>query len=86
MEQKIKQQATKLGMDALQITRSTKFGSKYGQSYGGVHDDLEPRSEHISSSHRYEREVYNLSGRQVNNTDYLAHNQQKYIEIKKHKQ
>lgn len=79
----IKQQATKLGMDALQITRSTKFGSKYGQSYGGVHDDLEPRLEHISSSHRYEREVYNLSGRQINNTDYLAHNQQKYIEIKK---
>ena len=78
----IKQQAHALGMDALQITRSTKFGSKYGQAYGNSADPLEPRAEHISSSHRYERETYNLSGRQINNQDYLDHNQQKYIEIK----
>lgn len=78
----IKQQAQQMGMDALQITRSTKFGSKYGEAYGGSGDALEPRTEHISTSHRYERETHNLSGRNINNRDYIAHNQQKYIEIK----
>jgi MoaA/NifB/PqqE/SkfB family radical SAM enzyme len=80
--QNIKQQARLMGMDALQLTRSTKFGSKYGEAYGGDQDSLEPRAEHISSSHRYEREVHNLSGRKIDNHEYLAHNQQKYIEIK----
>jgi MoaA/NifB/PqqE/SkfB family radical SAM enzyme len=78
----IKQQARALGMDTLQITRSTKFGSKYGNAYGGDNDTLEPRAEHISSTHRYERETHNLSGRQINNHKYLEHNRQKYIEIK----
>jgi molybdenum cofactor biosynthesis enzyme MoaA len=74
-------QACNLNMDAVQWTRSTKFGSVYG-GYGGVDDPLEPRSEFISKTHRYEREVVNLSGRQQNNTDYLEHNKQKYFEIK----
>lgn len=70
-----------LGMDGLQITKSTKFGSKYG-GYGGVSDELEPRSEFISASHRYERQTINLSGRLINNQEYLDHNQHKYLEIK----
>jgi hypothetical protein len=74
-------QSCSLGMDAVQWTRSTKFGSVYG-GYGGVNDPLEPRPEFISKTHRYEREVVNLSGRQQNNTDYLEHNKQKYFEIK----
>ena len=74
-------QACGLGMDAVQWTRSTKFGSVYG-GYGGVDDPLEPRPEFISKTHRYEREVVNLSGRRQNNTDYLEHNKQKYFEIK----
>ena len=78
----IKQQALALGMDALQITRSTKFGSKYGNAYGSADDLLEPRAENISSTHRYERETHNLSGRQINNHKYLEHNKQKYLEIK----
>lgn len=77
----IASQARDLGMDALQITRSTKFGSKYG-AYGGVNDPLEPRSEHISSTHRYERETINLSGRVQDNNDYLEYNRNKYFEIK----
>ena len=68
-------------MDALQITRSTKFGSKYG-AYGGVNDPLEPRAEHISATHRYERDTKNNIGRLQQNNDYLAHNQNKYFEIK----
>jgi MoaA/NifB/PqqE/SkfB family radical SAM enzyme len=73
--------ACSLGMDAVQWTRSTKFGSVYG-GYGESSDPLEPRSEFISKTHRYEREVVNISGRQQNNTDYLEHNKKKYFEIK----
>lgn len=74
--------AQNLGMDALQITRSTKFGSKYGAAYNGIKDSLEPRAEHISNSHRYERQIIQLSNRQINNHDYLEYNRQKYFEIK----
>ena len=77
----IVEQARNLNMDAVQWTRSTKFGSVYG-GYGGVNDPLEPRPEFISKTHRYEREVVDISGRQQNNTDYLEHNKQKYFEIK----
>lgn len=76
----ITNQARALGMDGLQITKSTKFGSKYG-GYGGENDPLEPRPEYISSSHRYERYTENLSGRVQDITDYIDHNRQKYIEV-----
>jgi MoaA/NifB/PqqE/SkfB family radical SAM enzyme len=74
-------QACELGIDAVQWTRSTKFGSVYG-GYGGENDPLEPRAEFISSTHRYEREVVNISGRKQNNHDYINHNQRQYIKIK----
>lgn len=79
---RITEQARNLKMDAVQWTRSTKFGSVYG-GYGGVNDPLEPRAEFISKTHRYEREIVNISGRQQNNAEYLDHNQKKYYEIKK---
>lgn len=75
-------QAQTLGMDAVQITKSTKFGSKYHGAYGGDNDPLEPRSEYISSSHRYERSVIKLNQRQLDNNNYLTLNQQKYHQIK----
>lgn len=78
----IAEQARSLEMDQLQITRSTKFGSKYRAAYGGSKDTLEPRSEFISSSYRYKRETHNLSGRVQHNHEYLKQNKQKYIEIK----
>lgn len=81
--QNIVDQARALGMDSLQITRSTKFGSKYGGAYGGKNDALEPSAEYISSSHRYERQTVNISGRHIDNIEYLKHNQQKYFEISK---
>lgn len=77
----IADQARLLGMDALQLTKSTKFGSKYG-GYGGVNDTLEPKKEFISSSHRYERSTTNLSGRTQHNQDYLTYNKEKFIEIR----
>lgn len=79
---RIKSIATDLKMDGFQITRSTKFGSKYGDAYGGVNDMLEPRAEFISKSHRYERELANISGREQDCQDYLQHNKKKYIEVK----
>lgn len=79
----IKKQAKDIGCDGLQLTYSTKFGSKYGEAYGGEQDSLEPRAEFISKTHRYERYFIPLSQRQQLNQDYLALNQKKYIEIKK---
>lgn len=73
--EQIKQQAQTIGCDGLQLTYSTKFGSKYGTAYGGEHDDLEPRSEYVSKTHRYERHFIPLSNRQINNTDYIKTNQ-----------
>lgn len=64
-------QATQLGCDAVQLTKSTKFGSKYGETYGGAIDELEPRAEFISSSNRYERIMIPISNRILNNTDYI---------------
>mgnify|MGYP003344026686 CR=1 FL=1 len=78
----IKQQASALGCDGLQMTYSTKFGSKYGESYGGLNDILEPRKEFISSTHRYERHFIPLSDRQQLNHSYLNHNHNQYIKIK----
>jgi MoaA/NifB/PqqE/SkfB family radical SAM enzyme len=77
----IKQQASDLGCDGLQLTYSTKFGSKYGQAYGGLSDPLEPREEFISKTHRYERYFTNLSGREPLTQDYMDANQQQFDKI-----
>jgi MoaA/NifB/PqqE/SkfB family radical SAM enzyme len=74
-------QARQLDMDAVQWTRSTKFGSVYG-GYGGPEDPLEPRPEFISKTHRYEREVVNISGREQNNHDYIEHNRLQYVKVR----
>lgn len=74
--------AQQQGCDGLQITHSTKFGSKYGDAYGGQADPLEPRPEFISPTHRYQRFFHDLSGRQQHNQDYLDLNRQAYHEVK----
>ena len=56
--------AVKLGMDAFQLTRSTKFGKIY-PSYG-LDDPLQPSDRYVSSSHRFERDVIVLSQRGLN--------------------
>ena len=80
--EQIKQLATTAGCDGLQLTYSTKFGSKYGEAYGGIQDPLEPRDEFISKTHRYERHFVNLSGRQQLNADYLETNQRQFEIVK----
>jgi len=54
--------AKNFGVDAFQLTLSTKFGSKYPDAYGNS-DELEPSSKYIPKGHRYERKVYLLSGK-----------------------
>ena len=57
----IKSLAIDLDFDRFQLTRSTKFGSVY-PTYG-VNDDLEPASKYISNSHRFERDLWDLGDR-----------------------
>lgn len=56
--------AQSYGFDAVQVTKSTKFGSVY-PSYG-KNDPLEPSNMFVSGSHRFERDVILLSSRGLN--------------------
>ena len=56
--------AQSYGFDAVQFTKSTKFGSVY-PAYGES-DALEPGKQYVSSSHRFERDVILLSSRGLN--------------------
>ena len=60
----MKNLALSLGMDAFQLTKSTKFGTIY-PSYGN-NDPLEPSKKFVSGSHRFERDVILLSLRGLN--------------------
>jgi len=75
--------AQQQGCDALQLTYSTKFGSKYEGAYGGPQDKLEPSAKYISKSHRYERYTTNLSGRTPGRMTYMKTNYRKFAEISK---
>ncbi len=80
--ERIKQQAAAIGCDGVQLTYSTKFGSKYGEAYGGVADPLEPRPEFVSATHRYERHFIPLSQRQPPNNEYLEQNHRRFVAVK----
>lgn len=56
--------AQSAGFDAMQFTKSTKFGTVY-PSYG-QNDLLEPSKQFVSGSHRFERDVILLSSRGLN--------------------
>jgi hypothetical protein len=59
----MQQMAADMNFDCFQLTKSTKFGSKYPDSYG-AHDNLEPTdADLISSSYRFERNLYPLTDR-----------------------
>lgn len=58
----MKQKALSLSMDCFQLTKSTKFGSKYPLAYGLI-DQLEPTHNLIASGHRFERVHTALSSR-----------------------
>jgi len=58
---RMQQFAQQLGVDRFQLTKSTKFGSVY--PIYGTDDPLQPSIKFVSSSHRFEREVVDFSGR-----------------------
>ena len=80
--EEMKNMAKSMGCDGFQLTHSTKFGSKYGDAYGGDTDALEPRQEFISKSHRYERYFTALTSRTPPIEDYMSHNLKQYHSIK----
>jgi MoaA/NifB/PqqE/SkfB family radical SAM enzyme len=51
--------AKKQGVDVFQITKSTKFGSVY--PIYGENDPLQPSTKYVSSTHRFEREIIELT-------------------------
>lgn len=53
--------AKQLGVDAFQLTKSTKFGVIY-PSYG-TFDKLQPSSQYVSKTFRFEREIVNFTGK-----------------------
>jgi hypothetical protein len=58
-----KQQAASMGFDFYQLTKSTKFGSKYPLAYG-TEDLLEPTvPELVASGHRFERLLFPITDR-----------------------
>ena len=71
------------GCDGFQLTRSTKFGSKYGEAYGSKDDLLQPRPEFIAPGHRYQREFTVLSDRTQPINDYITHNEVMFKQVKK---
>ena len=75
---KITSMAQSYGFDAVQITKSTKFGSVY-PSYGNT-DSLEPSKNFVSGSHRFERDVILLSSRGLN-TQVNATNMKLYKSV-----
>lgn len=58
---KMKDRAKAMGVDRFQLTKSTKFGSVYANY--GTDDNLEPRTELISSTLRFEREIYDFTNK-----------------------
>lgn len=53
--------AESIGVDRFQLTKSTKFGSVYANY--GKDDSLEPETELISGSQRFEREIYDFTNK-----------------------
>jgi len=73
----MQEQAEQLGFDRFQVTRSTKFNKIY--PVYPVGDPLQPRDQMISSTHRYERDIKNLTDRtlstQGSGTNRMLYNQ-----------
>lgn len=59
---RIRRIAANNDFDLWQLTKSTKFGSKYPGAYGEF-DPLEPSTDYVSSSHRFERKLDFLTQR-----------------------
>ena len=77
--------ARQLGFDAFQLTRSTKFNKIY--PVYPINDPLQPQDNLISDTHRFEREIINLTDRQPSTVgqatcEDLYHDMEEYDGIK----
>jgi MoaA/NifB/PqqE/SkfB family radical SAM enzyme len=78
--------ASQLNFDLYQLTKSTKFGSKYPAAYGLV-DQLEPtQTDLVSSGYRYERVNMELSARPRPGLELKEVFLQRAQDLDKHKQ
>lgn len=86
--QLIEQMARDNGCDGLQLTRSTKFGSKYdaynmsNDPTGIPVDPLEPDEEYVSDGERYIRNFIPLTERRIDNAGYLTTNAKLFYDVK----
>jgi MoaA/NifB/PqqE/SkfB family radical SAM enzyme len=78
----MKSLATQWGFDTFQLTLSTKFGSKYEHYSTQGTDDLEPSKQYISSSHRFERQITDITGRKPILKNVLKTNVDYYNKVK----
>lgn len=70
-----------LGFDQLQITYSTKFGSKYENYLTDNKDLLEPSSSFVSNTHRFQRKIIKITDRQNLIEPAVEENVKKYKEV-----
>lgn len=59
----MQQMATDLGFDLFQITKSTKFGSKYTEYLDDGFDKYEPPEDWVAKGYRFERSIEQLTDR-----------------------
>jgi len=77
----MQQLAHSIGMDSFQLTKSTKFGSKYPNEYG-ADDELEPTNPTlVASSHRFERVVTPLTSRKQPGSELKIEFQQRATQL-----
>lgn len=83
----MKNMAKSWGFDIFQLTKSSKFGSKY-QHYldSNDNDRLEPNKNLIAEGHRFSRDIENLTGRTINNQNILKENIEYFNRVKTQRQ
>ena len=62
------------GFDRFQLTKSTKFGSKYDHYNDTVNSVLEPSAEFIPNGHRFERDITLLTNRRIDDSEIIKAN------------
>lgn len=74
--EKMKSLAKQLGFDIFQLTKSTKFGSKYSHynDFNSTVDSLEPHPLLVAPGHRFIRELEYLTGKRADNSIALLEN------------
>lgn len=84
----MKQQAKTLGFDSFQLTKSTKFGSKYHHynDIGKNYDSLEPSSAYVADGHRFSRSIDFFTSRKINDDAILVENINNYKNVKNNSQ